>query len=235
MTEKQLRRAIQTQLEKYKEHRIVRILITALAICAICLIVAYMAEEDMLPVRKTATEIKTTFDNTPMLYTLECEAQTIVTQKGSDSWSWLGDRDFIIPVRGYIKAGYDLRKIKNLKIEGDVLSMSMPDPQIELQHAEPMYNQAVSNVGLFRSEFTQKEESEIIKEGVELLKQRVEDLDLVPQAEEQARSIMESLVRQMGYEPSITFPSYKERNIKKMIKLGSDLTKPKTQKKKKNP
>ena len=148
------------------------------------------------------------------------------------SWSWLGDRDFIIPVRGYIKAGYDLRKIKNLKIEGDVLSMSMPDPQIELQHAEPMYNQAVSNVGIFRSEFTQKEESEIIKEGVELLKQRVEDLDLVPQAEEQARAIMESLVRQMGYEPSITFPSYKERNIKKMIKLGSDLTKPKTQKKK---
>ena len=63
----------------------------------------------------------------------------------------------------------------------------------------------------------------------------MEDLDLVPQAEEQARAIMESLVRQMGYEPSITFPSYKERNIKKMIKLGSDLTKPKTQKKKKNP
>lgn len=231
MTDKQLRKAIQAQIEKYKENRFVKILITALGICAIFLILAYMLQEDILPNRKTETEIRTTFDNTPMLYTLECEAQTIVTQKGAESWSWLGDRDFIIPVKGYIKAGYDLRKIKKLKIEGDQLSLTMPDPEIELQNAEPLYNQAVSNVGFFRSEFTQKEESEIIKEGVELLKKRIEQLDLVPQAEEQCRAIMESLVRQMGYEPQISFPSYKERNIKRMIKLGGELTQPKTDKK----
>ena len=103
MTDKQLRKAIQAQIEKYKENRFVKILITALGICAICLILAYITQEDMLPNRKTETEIKTTFDNTPMLYTLECEAQTIVTQKGADSWSWLGDRDFIIPVQGWIR------------------------------------------------------------------------------------------------------------------------------------
>ncbi len=231
MTDKQLRKAIQAQIEKYKENRFVKILITALGICAICLILAYITQEDMLPNRKTETEIKTTFDNTPMLYTLECEAQTIVTQKGADSWSWLGDRDFIIPVKGYIKAGYDLRKIKKIKIDGDVLSFTMPDPVIELQNAEPLYNQAVSKVGFFRSDFTQKEQSTIIKEGVELLKKRIEQLDLVPQAEEQARTIMESLVRQLGYQPAISFPTYNERNIKKMIKLGSELTQPKTKKK----
>ena len=231
MTDKQLRKAIQAQIEKYKENRFVKILITALGICAICLILAYITQEDMLPNRKTETEIKTTFDNTPMLYTLECEAQTIVTQKGADSWSWLGDRDFIIPVKGYIKAGYDLRKIKKIKIDGDVLSFTMPDPVIELQNAEPLYNQAVSKVGFFRSDFTQKEQSTIIKEGVELLKKRIEQLDLVPQAEEQARIIMESLVRQLGYQPAISFPTYNERNIKKMIKLGSELTQPKTKKK----
>jgi hypothetical protein len=231
MTDKQLRKAIQAQIEKYKENRFVKILITALGICAICLILAYITQEDMLPNRKTETEIKTTFDNTPMLYTLECEAQTIVTQKGADSWSWLGDRDFIIPVKGYIKAGYDLRKIKKIKIDGDVLSFTMPDPVIELQNAEPLYNQAVSKVGFFRSDFTQKEQSTIIKEGVELLKKRIEQLDLVPQAEEQARTIMESLVRQLGYQPAISFPTYNERNIKRMIKLGSELTQPKTKKK----
>ena len=231
MTDKQLRKAIQAQIEKYKENRFVKILITALGICAICLILAYITQEDMLPNRKTETEIKTTFDNTPMLYTLECEAQTIVTQKGADSWSWLGDRDFIIPVKGYIKAGYDLRKIKKIKIDGDVLSFTMPDPVIELQNAEPLYNQAVSKVGFFRSDFTQKEQSTIIKEGVELLKKRIEQLDLVPQAEEQARIIMESLVRQLGYQPAISFPTYNERNIKRMIKLGSELTQPKTKKK----
>ena len=231
MTDKQLRKAIQAQIEKYKENRFVKILITALGICAICLIMAYITQEDMLPNRKTETEIKTTFDNTPMLYTLECEAQTIVTQKGADSWSWLGDRDFIIPVKGYIKAGYDLRKIKKIKIDGDVLSFTMPDPVIELQNAEPLYNQAVSKVGFFRSDFTQKEQSTIIKEGVELLKKRIEQLDLVPQAEEQARTIMESLVRQLGYQPAISFPTYNERNIKRMIKLGSELTQPKTKKK----
>lgn len=231
MTDKQLRKVIQAQIEKYKENRFVKILITALGICAICLILAYITQEDMLPNRKTETEIKTTFDNTPMLYTLECEAQTIVTQKGADSWSWLGDRDFIIPVKGYIKAGYDLRKIKKIKIDGDVLSFTMPDPVIELQNAEPLYNQAVSKVGFFRSDFTQKEQSTIIKEGVELLKKRIEQLDLVPQAEEQARTIMESLVRQLGYQPAISFPTYNERNIKRMIKLGSELTQPKTKKK----
>lgn len=232
MTDKQLRRAIEAQIEKYKENRFVKILITALGICAILMILAYLFEEDMLPNRKTETEIKTTFDNTPMLYTLECEAQTIVTQKGADSWSWLGDRDFIIPVKGYIKAGYDLHKIKKMKIDGDVLHLTMPDPVIELQHAEPLYNQAVTKVGFFRSDFTQKEQSAIIKEGVELLRKRIEQLDLVPQAEEQARAIMESLIRQLGYEPDISFPSYNERNIKKMIKLGSDLTQSKTEKKK---
>lgn len=231
MTDKQLQKAIQAQIEKYKENRFVKILITALGICAICLIMAYITQEDMLPNRKTETEIKTTFDNTPMLYTLECEAQTIVTQKGADSWSWLGDRDFIIPVKGYIKAGYDLRKIKKIIIDGDVLSFTMPDPVIELQNAEPLYNQAVSKVGFFRSDFTQKEQSTIIKEGVELLKKRIEQLDLVPQAEEQARIIMESLVRQLGYQPAISFPTYNERNIKRMIKLGSELTQPKTKKK----
>ncbi len=107
----------------------------------------------------------------------------------------------------------------------------MPDPVIELQNAEPLYNQAVSKVGFFRSDFTQKEQSTIIKEGVELLKKRIEQLDLVPQAEEQARTIMESLVRQLGYQPAISFPTYNERNIKKMIKLGSELTQPKTKKK----
>ncbi len=231
MTDKQLRRAIQAQLEKYKENRFVKILVTALGICAIFLVLAYISKEDMLPDRKTTMEIKTTFDNTPMLYTLECEAQTIVTQHGADSWDWLGDRDFIIPVKGYIKAGYDLRKIKKMKIEGDVLSFTMPDPVIELQNAEPLYNQAVSKVGFFRSEFSQKEQSAIVKEGVALLRKRIEQLDLVPQAEEQARVIMESLVRQLGYQPDISFPSYNERNLKKMIKLGSELTQPKTTKK----
>lgn len=225
MTDKQLRRAIEAQIEKYKENRFVKILITALGICAIILIVAYISQEDILPERKSEAEIRTSFDNTPVLYTLECEAQTIVTQKGADSWSWLGDRDFIIPVKGYIKVGYNLRKIKKFKIEDDILHLTLPDPEIELQQAEPIYSQAVTKVGFFRSEFSQKEQSEIIQEGVKLLRKRIEQLDLLPPAQEQARQIVEGMVRELGYKPDISFPTYNERNIRKMIKLGSDLAK----------
>ena len=225
MTDKQLRRAIEAQIEKYKDNRFVKILVTALGVCAIVLIIAYLFQEDMLPEGKTETEIKTTFDNTPMLYTLQCEAQTIVTQHGEQSLSWLGDRDFIIPVRGNIKVGYDLKKIKKFQIDGNVLKVTLPDPVIELQTAEPLYNQAVSKVGFFRSEFSQKEKADIIKEGVNLLKKKIQEYDLIPPAQDQARMLLESMIRQMGYEPEISFPTYSERNVKKMIKLGSDLTK----------
>ena len=55
-------------------------------------------------------------NSTPMVYTVECMAQTCVVERSDLFSSLLGQRTAIIPVEANIKAGIDLSKVNNVRI-----------------------------------------------------------------------------------------------------------------------
>ena len=78
-------------------------------------------------------ELLRSINTTPMLYTVQCVAQTAVIERSSPAMSLLGQRTAIIPVEANIKAGIDLSQLKNIRISGKTVYITLPDPVIEIE------------------------------------------------------------------------------------------------------
>ena len=78
-------------------------------------------------------ELLRSINTTPMLYTVQCVAQTTVIERSSRAMDWLGQRTAIIPVEANIKAGIDLSQLKNIRISGKTVYITLPDPVIEIE------------------------------------------------------------------------------------------------------
>ena len=78
-------------------------------------------------------ELLRSINTTPMLYTVQCVAQTTVIERSSPALDLFGQRTAIIPVEANIKAGVDLSQLKNLRISGKTVYITLPDPVIEIE------------------------------------------------------------------------------------------------------
>ena len=174
---------------------IVRCLVAVVVIAAILTITAFALQSG-----KARADIRETFDQTPMLYTMECMAQTIVVHKGAEALKWVGDRDLIVPVKASIKVGYRLSDINDIRIEGQRVSLTLPDPVVEILNPEVVYDEAITKVGFFRRNVTQEELSAITAEGKQQLEERLDSYQLIEPAQQQAQSIIAGMLRAKGYD-----------------------------------
>ena len=156
---------------------------------------------------KARADIRETFDQTPMLYTMECMAQTIVVHKGAEAMKWIGDRDLIVPVRAYIKVGYRLSDISDVRVEGQRVTLTLPEPVVDIQNPEVVYDEAITKVGFFRRNFTQEELSAITAEGLQQLTERLDSYELKEPAQQQAQNIIAGMLRAKGYEVVFRTPT----------------------------
>ncbi|MBQ3631366.1 MAG: DUF4230 domain-containing protein [Prevotella sp.] len=174
---------------------IIRCVVAVVVLAAILTITAFAVKAG-----KARADVHETFDQTPMLYTMECVAQTIVAHKGAEALKWVGDRDLIVPVKASIKVGYRLSDISDVNIEGQRVTLTLPAPVVEIQNPEVVYDEAITKVGFFRRKFSQEELSAITAEGVQQLEERLDSYQLIEPAQQQAQLIIAGMLRAKGYE-----------------------------------
>jgi hypothetical protein len=167
-----------------------------------------ISEEDLLQ----------SINSTPMVYTVECMAQTCVVERSDLFSSLLGQRTAIIPVQANIKAGIDLSKVTNVKIAEGKAFITLPSPTIEIESTKVLNDQIVTSVGSFRSNFSAEELTEIASKGREAIEQKLYEYDLIEPAQDQAEVIIGSIVRKMGLEPVFErHPVYENQELIRFV------------------
>lgn len=145
-------------------------------------------------------ELLRSINTTPMLYTVQCVAQTTVIERSSPAMSILGQRTAIIPVEANIKAGIDLSQLKNIRISGKTVYITLPDPVIEIESTRILNDEIVTSVAPLRFDFSNDELAQIARKGTEAIRSDLGKYNLVVPAQEQAEVIISSIVGRLGME-----------------------------------
>lgn len=143
-------------------------------------------------------ELLRSINTTPMLYTVQCVAQTTVIERSSPAMDLFGQRTAIIPVEANIKAGIDLSQLKNIRISGKTVYITLPDPVIEIESTRILNDEIVTSVAPLRSDFSNDELAQIARKGTEAIRSDLGKYNLVEPAQQQAEVIIAAIVSRMG-------------------------------------
>lgn len=160
-------------------------------LCGVCLASCKAKQVDEM-------ELLQAIRSTPMLYTVQCVAQTTVVERSSRMSDLLGQRTAIIPVEANIKAGIDLSDLKKLRVDGDKVYITLPDPVIEIESTRILNEQVVTSVAPLRSNFTNDELVRIAQRGADAIRNDLGKYNLVIPAQEQAELIIAGIVSRLG-------------------------------------
>ena len=168
-------------------------------------------------------ELLSEISRLPMLYTVEAEVEVLVEghgKNGTAEWKTMfGSRDIIVPVRAYLKAGFDLSKMTDVEVKGDKVYVSLPDPVIEIESTEIPWEKVVTSVSGLRDKFSNREKEFLTRKGRVKILEDMGNLDLIQPAQEHAEQIVSNLIRGMGYKPVLRArPIYDEREIIRFVK-----------------
>lgn len=145
-------------------------------------------------------ELLRSINTTPMLYTVQCVAQTTVIERSSPAMDLFGQRTAIIPVEATIKAGIDLSQLKNIRISGKKVYITLPDPVIEIESTRILNDEIVTSVAPLRFDFTNDELAQIARKGTDAIRNDLGKYNLVEPAQQQAELIIANIVSRMGLE-----------------------------------
>lgn len=161
-------------------------------------------------------ELLHSINTTPMLYTVQCVAQTTVIERSSPAMEIFkfGPRTAIIPVEANIKAGIDLSQLKNIRISGKTVYITLPDPVIEIESTRILNEQIVTSVKGFQSDFSNDELAQIARKGTDAIRNDLGKYNLVVPAQEQAELVIAAIVNRMGYEAVFeNRPKYENQDL----------------------
>ena len=159
-------------------------------------------------------ELLHSINTTPMLYTVQCVAQTTVIERSSVAMNLLGQRTAIIPVEANIKAGIDLSQLKSIRISGKTVYITLPDPVIEIESTRILNEDIVTSVARLRSDFTNDELAQIARKGTDAIRNDLSKYNLVVPAQEQAELVIAAIVNRMGYEAVFeNRPKYENQDL----------------------
>ena len=104
-------------------------------------------------------DIISALNDIPKLYLVEAKVDKVLLMNDQE-WYTIGNRKCMIPVTAQVKAGIDLSKLKDIRIEGEDVYLTLPAPFIEIESSEIKHDEVQTSVGLLRSNFTQDEFSQ---------------------------------------------------------------------------
>lgn len=165
-------------------------------------------------------EVIDALDATPMLYTLETTAEVCVESRDAKGSlrSLFGNRNILVPVEAYIKVGYDLSKVENLRVADGKAYITLPDPQIEIEGTRILSDEIVSDVSGLRDPFKASEETELAARGLTKIQNSLSRFDLIAPAEEEVRRTIRDLLRPMGLTPVFENSKvYTEEDLRRLV------------------
>lgn len=117
----------------------------------------------------------------------------------------IGDRKILFLCKVYVKAGIDLEGYDPSRTEIDELTKSVT---IVLPHAKllsfnmPAEEQELvyEKVGLLRQDFNNKEKNDLLVQGEDSVRQQIEKMGILEDAESNTRNIFKATLLQLGYQ-----------------------------------
>lgn len=161
-------------------------------------------------------DIISALNDIPKLYLVEAKVDKVLLMNDQE-WYTIGNRKCMIPVTAQVKAGIDLSNLKDVRMEGEDIYMTLPAPFIEIESSEIRHDEVQTSVGLLRSNFTQDEFSQFANRGRRSIEQALPGMGLVEQCQEQARTMLSLMIRKLGKNPVIEVPKYNTEEVEKMI------------------
>jgi len=157
------------------------------------------AEETKEPPKADVYEIK----NIGLLSTSEYTIGKIIKLTDVPEWYKIGDRKILMSCKAKIKAGVDLKKIKegDITVKGNTITIVLPPAEITSFTMDPKLTQTeMESVSGFRQNFTQNEKYKYLRQGEASIKRDMKDTKILEDAEENAATFLRDFYKQMGYD-----------------------------------
>ena len=148
----------------------------------------------------TKSSIKQKIEQLKQLGTVEYTLSKVLKIDDND-WYTIGDRKALINLKAYLVAGIDFQKIEVTDFESDnYIKLSMPKAEIILLNIPPdeIYFSLLKS-SYFRSEFSNEELNEIQILGEEEVVEKIKDLGILLEAENNAKIFLNSWLKLLGF------------------------------------
>ncbi|MGN0233885.1 MAG: DUF4230 domain-containing protein [Bacteroidaceae bacterium] len=167
------------------------------------------------------------------LYTAEYRIHKIVTHddlmrfQGSflgysyEQTFHFGDRKIVIPIDVTFKACLDFSTFseRNVEHHDSLIHITLPDPRIILTSSQVDYAGVRQYISMLRSGYTDREMSELTRQGVESIIADIGNTDIIERARESAARLLIPLMVQLGYRSDCVVITFRS---------GLDLSDPRT-------
>ena len=135
------------------------------------------------------------------LATVEYSVTKIVSYKDV---AWYGDRKILFETAATVKAGIDLNELadQDIALDNDAgVTVTLPQPKILLFNMKPEQMREICNEsGILRSDFSNEEKDGLLSQGEKDIRAKVATMDILERAARNARILIESWLKKMGFE-----------------------------------
>jgi hypothetical protein len=137
------------------------------------------------------------------LATVEYTVTKVVKANDNIDWYKPGERKILITCQASVKAGIDLSKLQkdDINISGKSITITLPAPKILTVNMPPEnIKVAYSEVGFFRSDFTNAERDALMAQAEKQIWNAGEALGILQQAKLNTETFMNNFLLQLGFE-----------------------------------
>lgn len=162
------------------------------------LLIASCGDGTKTPPKAEIYEVK----NIGLLSTSEYTIGKIIKLDDPPEWYKFGDRKLLISCKAKIKAGVDLKKLRDgdILVSGNTLTILLPPAEITTFVMEPnLIHTEMESVSGFRQSFSQEEKNDFMRQGEKSIKKDIKDTKILRDAEESAAVFLRDFYKQMGY------------------------------------
>lgn len=178
-------------------------------------------------------EIEEEIKKTPFLYTVEFSAQVVVTEQDSydnssffqcfengfkfnANWakSFFGSRKAMIPIKANLKCGIDWQKLTkdNLSIDGNTVTITLPDPVLELESSKILYHEIITETTGLRDDYNQDDYDRLSVYGkTAILEHNYKEI--IALAQENAQIQIKGIMSQLGYQTIFRNKTYSPAEV----------------------
>lgn len=154
--------------------------------------------------------------NIGTLSTSEYTVGKVVKLSDEGEWYKYGDRKILMSCKAVIKAGIDLNEIseEDIRTDGRTIEVTLPEPKIVSFEMDPrLVRTEMKEVTGFRSEFSQEDKNKIMHLGEQAIRQDLQNLDILRDANTNARNFVRDFYENLGFEEVIIHDSNKSKGI----------------------
>jgi len=115
----------------------------------------------------------------------------------------IGDKKILYAMTAILKAGLDLDSFNpetDVTVSGKTVSINLPAPKLLVVNIAPeSIKYEFSKVSWFRFDFSEEEKDQVLKMGEQSIRDTVDEIGILKDAEQNAKNYFDTLLRNMGF------------------------------------